>query len=201
MDAGMTPNAPCPRASPIRLQAAGVRRRGRNAELGFQRRDAGFERLVFLTREPCHLLDCLELLALDDVEVAEDFFRLVADHRIDLALDALGGAGGVVHQTPDLVEKPIVGLGHLWSISGRLRTGCSIRQWRSGRRSSRLIWPYDTACCLVMSWFPCNRIDCQSQKNRKTDKRAETPHDRPANRNSDQGRPYHHLHHPSRTRR
>jgi hypothetical protein len=25
----------------------------------------------------------------------------------------LGSAGGVVHQAPDLVEKPIAGLGHL----------------------------------------------------------------------------------------
>src|ERR1700687_1220899 len=151
---------------PIRLQAADIRRCWRNAELGFQHRDTRLQRLVFLARQPRHVLDRLEFLALDDVEVAQDFFGLVADHRIDLALDALGGAGGVIHQTPDLVEKPIVGLGHLWSISARLRAGCSTRQWRSGRRSSRLIWSPDTACRLVMPWFPCNRIDCQSQKSR-----------------------------------
>src|SRR6185295_5926913 len=57
-------------------------------------------------------------LALDEVEVAQDAFGLVANDRIDLALDALGGAGGVVHQTADLVEKPIAGLGHL-ARSGR----------------------------------------------------------------------------------
>src|SRR3981081_985854 len=61
---------------------------------------------------PRHVLDRLEFLALDDVEVAQDFFGLVAHHGVDLALDALGGAGGVVHQTADLVEKPIAGLGH-----------------------------------------------------------------------------------------
>src|SRR6266852_8632786 len=91
--------------SPIRLQAADIRRRGRNAELGFQSRDARFQRLVFLARQPRHVLDRLELLALDDVEIAQDFFGLIADHRIDLALDALGGARGVIDQAPDLVEK------------------------------------------------------------------------------------------------
>jgi len=77
------------------------------------RGDARFQRLVFLTRQPRHVLDRLELLALDDIEVAQDFFGLIADHCIDLALDALGGPGGVVHQAPDLVKKPIAGLGHL----------------------------------------------------------------------------------------
>src|SRR5216683_6606694 len=100
-------------ASPTRLQAAIVRRRGGNAELGFQRRDARLQRLVLLARQPRHVLDRLELLALDDVEVAQDLFGLIADHGVDLTLDALGGAGGVVHQAPDLVEKPVAGLGHL----------------------------------------------------------------------------------------
>src|ERR1700674_2119951 len=105
---------PC--ASPIRLQAAGVRRRAGNAELGFQRTDARFQRLVFLARQPRHVLDGLELLPLDDIKVAQDFFGLIADHRVDLALDALGGTGGVIHQTPDLVEKPIAGLGHVGNL-------------------------------------------------------------------------------------
>src|ERR1700733_746616 len=105
----------------VRLQAAIVRRRWRGAELGFQRGDAQLQRLVFLARQPRHVLDRLELLALDDVEVAQDLLGLVAHHRIDLALDALGGAGGVVHQAADLVEKPIAGLGHLEGISGRRR--------------------------------------------------------------------------------
>src|SRR6195952_950199 len=90
---------------------------GSRIELRFQRRDARFQRLVFLAGEPRHVLDRLELLALDDVEVAQDFFGLVAHHGVDLALDALRGAGGVVHQAADLVEKPIVGLGHV-NISG-----------------------------------------------------------------------------------
>src|SRR6266851_5368731 len=112
-------------ASPTRLQAAIVRRRGGNAELGFQRRDARLQRLVLLARQPRHVLDRLELLALDDVEVAQDFFGLIADHRIDLTLDALGGTGGVIHQAPDLVEKPIAGLGHLKN----LRSAANWKVW------------------------------------------------------------------------
>ena len=91
---------------------------GRDADLGFQRRDPGLQGLVFLARQAGHVLDRIELLALDEVEVAQDALGLVANDRIDLALDALGGAGGVVHQTADLVEKPIAGLGHL-ERSGR----------------------------------------------------------------------------------
>src|SRR4030095_7419360 len=86
---------------------AGIRRGRRNAELGFQRRDPALQRLVLLTRQAGHVLDRVELLTLDEVEVAQDAFGLVAHDRIDLALDALGGAGGVVHQTANLVEKPI----------------------------------------------------------------------------------------------
>src|SRR5882762_9466409 len=60
----------------------------RHAELGFQGRNAGLQRLVFLAREAGHVLDRVELLALDEIEVAQDALSLVADHGIDLALDA-----------------------------------------------------------------------------------------------------------------
>src|ERR1043166_9011040 len=39
------------------------------ADRGFERSDARRERLVLLTGQPSHLLDRLELLALDDIEV------------------------------------------------------------------------------------------------------------------------------------
>src|SRR5579859_1446609 len=74
------------------------RLRRRSAEFCLQRRYPRFQRLILLAREPRHVLYCLELLALDEIHVAQEFFGLVAPERIDLALDALGRAGGVVHQ-------------------------------------------------------------------------------------------------------
>src|SRR5271169_4984400 len=136
---------------PSRLLTADIRRRRRHAELRLQRGDARLQRLVFLARQPRHVLDRLELLALDDVEVAQDFLGLIAQHGIDLALDALGGAGGVVHQSSDLVEKSIAGLGHAKSPLGyalvHRETTMAIRTepfkaHGSPRRPS----------CLVMRW-------------------------------------------------
>src|ERR1019366_5035627 len=141
------------RNSAVRLQAADIRRRRRDAELGFQHGDARLQRLVFLARQPRHVLDRLELLALDDVEVAQDFFGLIADHGVDLALDALGGARGVIHQTPDLVEKPIAGLGHLWGSPVGCELLGQVRQWRSGRPCSRPALPSrgKSACHVPVS--------------------------------------------------
>src|SRR5579871_3915728 len=85
---------------------------GRPTQLCLQRGDARLQRLIFLARQPRHVLDRLEFLALHDIEVAQDFFGLVAHEGIDLALDALGRPGRVVHQAANLVEKPITGLGH-----------------------------------------------------------------------------------------
>src|SRR6185369_16135862 len=89
----------------------------RSTEPGLQRRNARLQRLVLLARQAGHLLHRLEFLALDHVEIAQDAFGLVAHDGVDLALDALRGAGGVVHQTADLIEKPVAGLGHLAKLS------------------------------------------------------------------------------------
>src|SRR5882757_6703165 len=150
-------------ALPIRLHRADIRRRRWHSEFCFQRRDARFEGLVFLARQPRHVLDHLELLALDDVEVAQDFFGLIADHRIDLALDALGGARGIVHQTPDLVEKPIAGLGHLKNL--RSAANWSANQTMAilkARFKAGVVPSRDSR--LVMIRFPCNRIDRRAKK-------------------------------------
>src|ERR1019366_7078264 len=124
-----------------------------SAKLGLQRGDARLEPLVLLARQPRHVLDRLEFLALDDVEVAQDFFGLIADHGVDLALDALGGARGVIHQAPDLVEKPIAGLGHLWGSPVGCELLGQVRQWRSGRPCSRPALPSrgKSACHVPVS--------------------------------------------------
>src|SRR3954465_1892853 len=81
-------------------------------KLGFERGNPDLERLVFLARQPGHVLDRLELLALDHVEIAEDALGLMAQHRVELAPHALGDAGRVVHQPRRLVKEPIAGLCH-----------------------------------------------------------------------------------------
>src|ERR1700675_48345 len=86
---------------------------------------------ISLARQPGHVLDRLEILALDQVEIAQDALRLVAEQRLDLAPHALRGAGRVVHQPRDLVEKPVCGLDH-----GCLRTPLA---------ESRLICPQTMA--------------------------------------------------------
>src|SRR6185295_5713325 len=123
------------RPLPVRLHAVGIRRR-RDLEFRFQRRYPRLQRLVFLARQAGHVLDGLELLALDHIEVAQDPLGLIAHYRIDLALDALGGAGGVVHQAADLVKKPVRGLGHLAKLSA-FAVARTPPEWRSTRRGSR----------------------------------------------------------------
>src|SRR6516225_5676036 len=81
-------------------------------QLRLKRCNPRLQRLVFLARQPRHVLDRLELLALHNIEVAQDLFRLISPERVDLALDTLCRAGCIVHQPSDLVEKPVCGLGH-----------------------------------------------------------------------------------------
>src|SRR5215475_1741632 len=123
---------------PVRLRAAGVRRR-RRAKPAFQFRDPCLQCLIFLSCKPRHILDRLEFLALDDIEIPQDFFGLTPPERIDLAFDALRCTRGVVHQPSDLVEKPVGGLGHgEFSVRGN-----HSRQWRREPLGSRPAgcWP------------------------------------------------------------
>src|SRR6202022_648840 len=169
---GMTPTAVFLRLTP---PPSGRRR---VPEFGFQCRDARFQRLIFLARQPRHVLDHLELLALDHVEVAQEFFGLVADHGVNLALTPLGGARGVVHQPPDLVEKPIGGLGHLWN------SPCALVGQTMAIPAARFksALGYKTPLALSCSGFLAI-VSIAEPTNRET-----SAHDRPADRNPDQGR-------------
>src|SRR5262249_51306112 len=103
------------------------------ADFGFKSSEARLQRLILLAGQAGHVLARLELLAVDEVHVAQEFFSLAAPERVDLTLDALGGAGGVVHQPADFVEKPVVGLGH-----GEI----SVRGEPSGRTMAFLSPPF-----------------------------------------------------------
>src|SRR5262249_24864233 len=87
-------------------------RRRLPGKLAFQRRDAGFEGLVLLAGQARHVLDRLEFLALDEVEVAHPPLGLAPEQGIELALDPLRDACGIVHEAGDFVEEPVAGLGH-----------------------------------------------------------------------------------------
>src|SRR5262245_14049297 len=97
-----------------------ISRRGRrwgrcrwtSREPRLQGSEPGPQHLVLLTCQPGYLLDRLELLAFDQIEVAQPLLRLGLEHGVDLALDPLRDAGSIVHQARDLVEKAVAGLGH-----------------------------------------------------------------------------------------
>src|SRR5437660_4078351 len=101
------------------------------AKLRLQGRDAGAQHLVLLARQPGHVLDRLELLALDQVEVPQPLLRLRLEHGVDLALDALRDASGIVHQAGDLVEETVAGLGH----GQAPKTACLLPISKDGDRS------------------------------------------------------------------
>src|SRR6266849_415510 len=87
--------------SPSGRRAPGRRRR----ELGLQSGNASLERFVFLPRQPGHLLDGLELLAMDHVEIAQNPLRLGAQHCVEFPPHALSDAGRIVHQPGEFVVK------------------------------------------------------------------------------------------------
>ncbi len=77
-------------------------------ELGLQRCDPGLQRLVFLARQAGHVLDRLELLALDHVEVAQNALGLSAHHGVELALGALRGTAASFIRRPISSKKRLV---------------------------------------------------------------------------------------------
>src|SRR5262249_41210314 len=88
-----------------------------------------------LAREPRHLFDGLEFLALHHLELAQNALGLGAKERVELTPNAGSDAGRIVHQPRDLVEKAVLGLGH-----GTLRAPARprIQEWRSwGAAASR----------------------------------------------------------------
>src|SRR5258706_14240533 len=106
------------------------------------------------------------------------------------------------------IRRPISSKNRLlvWVISKISPVGCAVVgkpdngdpertvQGRSCRRTR--------TSRLVMFRFPCNRIERPHRaKKRRNRIDKETSHDRPADRHSDQGRPNHYVHHPSRARR
>ena len=86
--------------------------RGHLRKPRFEHRDARLERFIVLARDSRHLLDGLELLALDHIEIAQKALRLVAEQRLEFTADALRNAGRIVHQPGNLSEKPIRRLHH-----------------------------------------------------------------------------------------
>src|SRR5215472_16165470 len=116
------------RASTRATAAQSDARRGPAArpELRLEGSDARLQGLVLLAGKPRHVLDSLELLALDQVEIGEPALGLGAEHGLDLAADTLRDAGGIVHQPRNLVEEAVAGLGH-----ARLRARvAATKQWR-----------------------------------------------------------------------
>jgi len=48
-------------------------------KLRFKCRNPGLERFIFFTREPCHVFDGFEFLALDNIQIAQKPLGLVAE--------------------------------------------------------------------------------------------------------------------------
>src|SRR5262245_46079054 len=122
-------------------------------EPGFERGHPPFERLVLLARQARHLLHRLELLALDEVEVAQDAFGLVANDGFELAPHARGGACRVVHQPRDLVEEAVGGLRHNGS---RVRMNMPAPTMGTDRCRRKARSPPRLALCVptARSWPP-----------------------------------------------
>ncbi len=78
----------------------------------FKRGDSRLKRLVFFARKPCHILNGLEILALDHIQLAQNTLCLGAKQRLEFPAHTLGDAGGIVHKPRHLIKKPVCGLYH-----------------------------------------------------------------------------------------
>jgi hypothetical protein len=76
----------------------------RRLEFGLQRRNARLQGFVFLPRQPGHVLDGLEFLALDHVHVAQDTFGLGANDGIEFPPHALILAAAACAQASECSE-------------------------------------------------------------------------------------------------
>lgn len=79
---------------------------------GFKFGDAGRERLVLLTSLLRHVAHGFEILAGDDIHIAQKFLSLSTDHGFRLAPDAFGRPSGFRHELGKVVKQSIRRLGH-----------------------------------------------------------------------------------------
>src|SRR3954452_4860367 len=115
--AGLRPQAEAARSSGAdrdrglgRLAAAGQPFEG--GEPLLERLHADRELLVLLAGGDHHVAKHVELLLLGDLHLLQKALDLALEDGLDLAADALGGAGGVGHQPGNVVEEAVRGRGH-----------------------------------------------------------------------------------------
>src|SRR5262249_23089639 len=110
-------------SSPCRVAAVRLGSALQAREFGLERREASTELFILLARLDRHLLDGLELLALDHVHLAQQALALGFHHGFKIAAHALCRTCRIGHELGKLVEKPAVGLGHgLPARCGGVRT-------------------------------------------------------------------------------
>ena len=78
--------------------------------LGFERVEAGTQRVGLVTRGDGHRLDGFELFAGDEIEAADPVLGAVLQARFGLTPHAGEGAGGAVHHLHEIVEQAVFGL-------------------------------------------------------------------------------------------
>src|SRR5271165_4023599 len=94
------------------------------SDLGLQCRNPRLQSLVLLACRPRHVLDRLELVALDHVKLAQDAIGLIAEYGVELAPDPRSDARRIVHQPRYLVQEAIGGLGHIYVPCAAAASNC-----------------------------------------------------------------------------